>query len=266
MSIFRKLLIEEIQRNGGWRGSRESFALEYDVSLCGADLRFDSLLPLATLHHGLNINALTPFIVDIETWRNAWDPDDIYLQEQSYLCHSLNDDDGRRTYSPKTAARYGLPYHTSFPKKYRRKTDDDQCFYSADKPGWIRVNPYCCDYYAVKFGLHGRGGKHLCVESFEGRDLGMSSDDLIGQLLDEDGTYYHCIPNAWCQKLLAMIQEWKVMFTPKAASDELEYQAAYRLSEEFASLVHDSGLKAAHDKITKPKTRKKSRRNTRSRV
>ena len=138
-----------------------------------------------------------------------WDANEIWSQVQEEMYDRLNDDDAQRSYSRATAVAYGL-------------THDE-------------------NYFDVTFELHGRGGKHLVVESFEGIKLNRSCRDFVSDLRDDDGTEFN---EVWCNNLLAMLGEWGGMFTQKKASDEMEYLAAYRMHQRLEEF-HDVVLK--HD-------------------
>jgi len=220
-NAYRELLAQAIEKNGGYsRGYHERFALAFTVGLYYANIDREHIYKKAVQEFG----PLAPLTYGIE-----WDENDEWQSAQESMACGLNDDDGNRTYSPDTAARYGLPYHSAPGLKYwRRRKAGDVCGYAAKLPGWWIVNPYANETYGVEFGLYGRGGKHLCVESFEGKSLQLSSDDLADAIRnDEDGSY----PNKWCQRLLAMLTEWEQCFTSRNASAELEYLCAERMAQ-----------------------------------
>lgn len=121
-----------------------------------------------------------------------WDAEDEYTWAQENIVRSLQEDDAYRTCSPEVEARYGITE---------------------------------VDAFKVEFGLAGRSGKHLVIESFEGLRLGMRSADLAEAILEEDSDY----SDAWCRALLAMMQTWDECFTPKTASAELEHACAFSL-------------------------------------
>lgn len=218
-NTYRELLARAIESNGGYsRGYGERFALSFNVALYYANLDVDHIYALAVKEFG-ELPPLTPAF--------EWDANYEWECGQKFMAQSLADSDCYKTYSPDTAKRYGMPYHTSpWIKYWRKRKPDDTSYYPAKVPGWIIVNPYCNESYDVEFGLYGRGGKHLCIEAFEGVRMDMSADDLAYAIRnDEAGDY----SNKWCQRLLAMMAEWEQCFTPEAASAELEYQCASSL-------------------------------------
>ncbi len=218
---YRELLAQVIENNGGYSAGRGgTFALEFTVGLYYADLSVEHLYKIAVENFG-PLPPLTPAI--------EWDVAQAWEWAQQNMTDTLNDNEGYCTYSPSNAKLYGMPYCTPPGLKYwRRKKEGDVCGYPAKVSGWWIVNPYCNESYSVKFGLYGRGGKHLCIESFEGVRLDMSADQLADAIRnDEDGTY----SNKWCQRLLCMVVEWEKCFTSKLASAELEYQCADQLAQ-----------------------------------
>ena len=218
MNTYRRLLAEAIERNGGYsRGYHDRYPIEYDVSLWRADLDVDHVYKKMCETHGY-----LPPITGLE-----WDEEQIWRWTQEDLYHSL-DCDAYRTYSTDTAKRFGLPYHR-FPQRYKRRTNEC-AYYPAKLAGWRREDPYIPEYYDVKFELAGRGGKHLVVTEFQGRRLeGFSSDELAERIRESECETYS---NVWCNRLLAMMHEWDKCFTPEAAADEMEYQAADRMYSE----------------------------------
>lgn len=226
---YRELLARAIEQNQGYsRSYHERFALAFTVGLWCADLSLESIYTIAAKEFG----TLPPLSPAVE-----WSPDNEWERGVQCMVASLEDGDSYRTYSPDTANRYGLPYHSRpWLKYWRRRKAGDTAYYPAKVSGWVIVNPYCNETYRVGFGLYGRGGKHLCIESFEGVGLDMCSDDLAEAIRNDDGGNYS---NKWCQRLLAMIAEWDQCFTSKNASAELEYQCAdslYRQMEDRAAL------------------------------
>jgi hypothetical protein len=151
-----------------------------------------------------------------------WDEQRQYDWAQETTCYMLNDDDGRRTYGEATGVKYGLPRGEH--------------------------------YFEVKFGLYGRGGKHLCVERFEGHRLDRISAGALAAEIRDHSAGSTTYSNEWCRNLLAMIDEWTEIFTPKNASDEVEYQAAYQMHVELFDLNKENAERlfwAERDTITK---------------
>lgn len=92
----------------------------------------------------------------------------------------------------------------------------------------------------VEFGLYGRGGKHLCLTSFEGIILTGMSEDGLEELLMTQGAYGYddvcdkdTLKNGWewtidsktLDKLYRYVRQCEIDFTSKKASREVEYQA-----------------------------------------
>lgn len=230
MNIFRKLLIKKLEENGGYHARHDSYAIEYEVGLYYANTDIDHLAKVAAEHHGLDLK-LFEFVRD----NIEWDEDQQWRRAQEALAWNLDDSDCYSSYGPDTAKMFGLPYKR-FPLQYKRRTDE-MAYYPADKVGWILVDPYINHHFEVKFGLAGRGGKHLVITEFEGVDLSISNRELIEDLSSDDSYYSSRYSNEWCRNLLAMMHEWEVMFTSKNASEEMEYVLAFRLAEEVDNYV-----------------------------
>jgi hypothetical protein len=84
-----------------------------------------------------------------------------------------------------------------------------------------------------EFGLYGRGGKHLCMESCEGIDLKCSPEDLQERLdaRETDGEYL--VDHAKVRKLFIICVQNTVELTPEKVAREVEYRAAWRLWVSF---------------------------------
>ena len=98
----------------------------------------------------------------------------------------------------------------------------------------------------VKLGFHGRGGKHLCIESFEGITLRGLNPDSLGELLmcqngpgGEDVLdaprlkkgFEWQIPGERVDLLYRYVRQCEIDFTSSKAEAEVEYQAAYHLGQ-----------------------------------
>jgi len=81
----------------------------------------------------------------------------------------------------------------------------------------------------VKFEFMGRSGGHLCVTEFEGRKLA----DFLDYNLYEEGDPYDDYEEHWCQKLLAMIDEWDQCFTSEAVNKEAAYLTAWEINSKL---------------------------------
>lgn len=99
----------------------------------------------------------------------------------------------------------------------------------------------------VKLGLYGRGGKHLCLESFEGLSMrGLSPEDLEEKLMRQEGYtsrgsddtseegklrrgWSWDYSNEFIDKLYRYVRQCEVDFTPAKAGAEVQYQAAWHL-------------------------------------
>lgn len=104
----------------------------------------------------------------------------------------------------------------------------------------------------VKLGLHGRGGKHLCIESFESVSLrGLSPEELGERLMlqeSPDGNesvsdlprtkwgWKWSIDGKFVDLLYRYVRQCEIDFTSDNAEKEVEYQAAYHLQREASDL------------------------------
>lgn len=117
-----------------------------------------------------------------------------------------------------------------------------------------------CDTYRMlwdgtpidaEFSLYGRGGKHLCLTSFEGIILTGMSEDGLEELLMTQGAYGYddvcdkdTLKNGWewtidsktLDKLYRYVRQCEIDFTSKKASAEVEYQADYLVTQQAIEL------------------------------
>lgn len=92
--------------------------------------------------------------------------------------------------------------------------------------------------YAHKFVFAGRGGKHLCIEGFNGRNLCMAPEELAEEMMDKEAWSY-----ADVRLLYKMVRQWEQDFTSEKATKEVQYQAAWQ----FFSLVDDAYARRLED-------------------
>lgn len=213
MNVYRKMLIEAVERNGGYHARWGSYPIEYTVGLYytknGIEDYVEGLIKSGELDPKLWRLIEDAFVED-------FDMDAQWQHVQWEMASSL--DYAFKTYGQDTATKFGLPYRR-FPNQYKRK-DKESAYWPTSKEGWALVDPYIELQFDVEFSLEGRGGKHLVIVEFEGHKLsGMSSKAFIEALEDPDTQY----SNEWCRNLLAMMQEWDVLFTSVAASAEFDY-------------------------------------------
>lgn len=94
-----------------------------------------------------------------------------------------------------------------------------------------------------KFGLYGRGGKHLCIEEVEGQSLTMRDDDLEEWLNEcDEGTYFRSAN--FIRKLFILCVQNSVELTTKAVGEEVTYRAAWRLWASFCEYALDDAISA----------------------
>lgn len=224
MNRLRHILADRIERNCGYNSSRwERSPLEWTA-------RFHPNLDIDYIHRKTGDSRPIP-----DSIRGAWDESGLWAQLQEAVSRGLldGDDCAYRTPSLPAATRWGFQYYrplVPIAQRYKRRTNE-MCFYPVTgASGWVKVDPYTVTEFDVKFGIYGRGGKHVVLTEFEGRDLDMSSKDLAEAIReDEEGLY----PNEWCRKLLMMMDDWDEMITSKAAREEGEYLATEQLRQDM---------------------------------
>lgn len=226
MNAYRKMLIEAVESNNGYHARWVSYPIEYTVGLYYTRNRVEDyaedLISSGELDPKLWSLIEDEFVED-------FDMDAEWQHVQEDMSQALDYD--FRTYGQATATKFGLPYRR-IPNQYKR-LDKEVAYWPTSKKGWILVDPYINLQFDVEFSLEGRGGKHLVIAGFEGHKLaGMSSRAFIEALEDPDTKF----SNEWCRNLLAMMQEWGVLFTSKATSYEFDCQMEgniMRLIEDF---------------------------------
>lgn len=235
MNIFRKLLIDALEDNGGYGGNYRSdrYPIAFNVKIHGSCDNDHIIAKLA--EEDPKQAKLARYLMDNDLIQWGGDSEWYWAVEQAR--ESVTEGDAFRTMSPATAIRFGLPY-IRFPRKYKRRTTE-AAYYPSDKPGWVLVNPYVAPQYSVSFAFAGRSGGYVVIDGFEGKQLrGMSTESLIDDIKDDDGGY----TNKWCQSLVAMMYEWDRCFTWKTATDEVRYHMAYslgRIVEEWREAMRD---------------------------
>lgn len=207
---LRNALADRIEANGGYcRARQDNYPLEWTVRFYETIDDADTAKALLIEHeHVLNETA---FNLQFPTFKEWWefdaddeDADEVVLGDlgerecpssgelhswaQERLCDDLKDDDGFATWSPKTAARYGFDY----------------------------TGPGCDTAFSLTLENHGRGGKHVVVCDFEGRELtGLRSEELAD--IVRNGVENDYVSNKWCRWLMGMMDEWDVMLTDENA-------------------------------------------------
>jgi hypothetical protein len=234
MNIWRKLLAAKLRDNCGYQSRDITSPIEFNVAIDNVDFSPAYLVKKAIESGEVSQKGAARDPVLMQHLEREWDEKHQarvweWVREQMWEgVTGKHPDDYLRSYGAETARRYGLPFEV-FPKRYRRRSAE-MAYHPAAKPGWILVEPYQPLYFDVRFGLYGRGGKHLCVESFEGVDLASTSaDDLADGIECYTGGDYS---NRWCRNLLAMMGEWEQQFTTKVVRDEAEYQAAGYIAQD----------------------------------
>lgn len=227
MNAYRKMLIEAVEQNGGYHARWDSYPIEYTVGLYYTKNRVEDYA-----EDLISSGELDPKLWSLieDEFVGDFDMDAEWQHVQEDMSHML--DYPVNTYGQDTATKFGLPYRR-FPNQYKR-LDKEVAFWPVGKKGWALVDPYINLQFDVEFSLEGRGGKHLVIAEFEGHKLaGMSSEAFIEALEDPDTLF----SNEWCRNLLAMMQEWDVLFTSRAASAEFDYQMEYNIMQGIEDFV-----------------------------
>jgi len=196
MKKVNERLIDALEKNCGYlSGRHDKWPIAYNVKIGRIKTDPDTLLALAKADDMIP-HATTEWHPDVLEHLEKHEDGFDYEFELEMMREGVSDDDTYRTYSPKTAARFGLPD---------------------------------CKYFDVKFGFAGRSGGYIVIEEFEGCTLrGMSTEDLTDTLQDRSESTY--MTNEWCRNLLAMMYEWGQCFTPEIATKELQYQITSRIA------------------------------------
>jgi len=227
MKKVNERLIDALEKNCGYlSGRHDKWPIAYNVKIGRIKTDPDTLLALAKADDMIP-HATTEWHPDVLEHLEKHEDGFDYEFELEMMREGVSDDDTYRTYSPKTAARFGLPYYNK--RVYARRDATKLAYYHIGKGDWALVNPYSCKYFDVKFGFAGRSGGYIVIEEFEGRTLrGMSTEDLTDMLQDRSESTY--MTNEWCRNLLAMMYEWDQCFTPEIATKELQYQITSRIA------------------------------------
>ena len=212
---LRSKLADRIESNGGYYADRYShYPLEWTVCFYESIDDADTAKVLLIEHEHI-INE-TAFNLQFPTFKEWWEFDaddedaddedadevvlgdlgerecpsseDLHSWAQEALCEDLKNDEGLATWSPKTAARYGFDYKGP----------------GSDIP------------FSITLENHGRGGKHVVVCEFEGRELtGLRAEELAE--IVRGGAENDYVTNKWCRWLMGMMDEWDVMLTDENA-------------------------------------------------
>jgi len=200
---LREILASRLQRNGGYRRGRgEDFVLEWNVPVW-IDANISNIIPeLVRIGEFLSEADVRLQYPEIETMWNQYSRDGEFTnQSWEWLIEDMRESvtggDCFKMWRPEIAKKYGFSYDGP----------------GADKP------------FEVEFGFYGRGGKHLCIEKFEG--ISLNDRELIDNLTDPEEAW----PTLWVRQLLGMIEEWDLCFTEKAVQSEARYLLAFRFAE-----------------------------------
>lgn len=186
MRNIRERLAQAIDDNGGY----DKFPLSYNVGLYHVDYRLSSLEKIIKRDHDPDFE----FFVYQDDQRMY---DLVFQDAEESVRWSL--DEGSECYRE---------YPLSVMTRYGITTAKGDCSFDA------------------KYGLYGRGGKHLCVEEFDGKDLPRHLADILRN--PEESSYYS-FTNQWCRRLLAAMEVWDEEFTQQRAAEAVQDSAAWHL-------------------------------------
>ena len=207
---LRNALADRIESNGGYcRHNQSRFPIEY-VVLFYETIDDADMAKALLIEHGYVINE-TAFNLQFPAFNEWWEfdaddenadevtlgdlgerecpsIDDLHRWAQESLCEDLKNDEGYATWSPKTAAKYGFDYK----------------------------GPGADSAFSLTLENHGRGGKHVVLCYFEGRELtGLRAEELAEIVRNDVENDY--VTNKWCRQLMGMMDEWDVMLTDENA-------------------------------------------------
>lgn len=121
-------------------------------------------------------------------------------------------------------------------------TDTYRMLYNADKT------------LDVTLGLHGRGGKHLVIEEFEGFQLkGLTEEDLYNGLMSQENentgevivadklkrAHKWVTSDKWVETFYRYVRQCEIDFTSIKASAEVEYQMLWALARRADDLYEE---------------------------
>lgn len=191
---LRAKLAARIESNGGYHaGLKASYALSWCVRYYG-ELATPAQVAAGLVENehflsGLDLQLRAPNLEELAN--EAIKSSTPWFYAQECLQDDLTSDEGLRTLSPATAARYGLDYEGP----------------GAESP------------FRMKLGGYGGGGKHVCLTEFEGVELGMYNPDLAEQVDSHrkpDGL--PTLSNRGCRLLMGIMDELDEALTDENAA------------------------------------------------
>ena len=224
----RRAKVDYLTDIGGYYSRHETFPLEFTVSAACADLDFDSLW------EGL-----------LEEHRHEF-PDGSRKQDILKFC-------AKKVYDKEKDNLWEWAVEDAC--RSLHESDTYRMLWNGSKS------------LRVEFGLYGRGGKHLCLESFEGITLKGLNPESLGELLmtqngpggedilDEPLLKPHFewqVPTDRLNLLYRYVRQCEIDFTSANAEKEVEYQAAWhlgRMAEELYETMFGSSPDAVADKL-----------------
>jgi hypothetical protein len=211
---WRQKLAEKVACIGGYSRSREAaFPLEFTV-YCSPSLDAADIKPLLVEYgHFINEADIELQHPDFDEWfRHTYSDYALMQFAQEQVVEGLSSDEGMCMWSPETAKKYGFDY----------KGD------GAERG------------FECSFGNYGRGGKHVCVERFEGVDFSEMSNDrmleIINDMSQPGGTLDQSFSNRWVRQLCGMLDEWAQVFTTANAEANAIYYATDRVANDLNEL------------------------------
>lgn len=209
----RKAKVDYLTDIGGYYSRHGTYPLEFNVSVAGADLDFDDLWAMVMEERGVDYPEGTRQRALLKFCAQK-----VYDKTKDHIWEWAVEDAGRSLQDADT---------------YRMLWDGDKVL-------------------DVKLGLHGRSGKHLCIEEFEGMRFHNVDPETLGETLLRQESPDGCdsvsdlprtkwgwkwtIAGTFVDTLYRYVRQCEIDFTSTKASSEVEYHAAYRLQADAVDL------------------------------
>lgn len=195
---LRRTLANRIRQNGGYNSRSDGAPLAWTVRYYRGLESVEEAAKMLAETHFINELDMLVQMPDIDE-KLAIFFDTLALSSarwshaQGCLVDDLYEDEGIRTWSPKTATRYGFDYKGE----------------GADRAFDMELKNY------------GRGGKHVCLTRFDGEQLDRVTNeelaDLIDPSIEKNPSYDTLLPNGWCRKLMGIMDELDETLTDENA-------------------------------------------------
>lgn len=182
----RAKMVRWLTDNSGYSSRHQRYALEWNVAAYRADTSYDRM------DHW--IKELQGVMLDVEPCN---------MDAFRMLARRLHEESEDQMWE------WGVD-------DARRAVTEDDC-YTSTFTGLTDL--------PVTYRFEGRGGKHLCMDTFRNINLHQSGDDLEADLMEKDDDGDWTISHAHVIELFLLCVEAQVCFTVEAASAEVEHMA-----------------------------------------